>query len=61
MGMGGVGGKIIFCNSRYYLQNRCIIIYWFSKVLAVKANSKALRPGEMHEGSHLKVSTPQLR
>ena len=59
MGMGG-GGIITFLQLPL-LSAKQMHIYWFSKVLAVWANSKALRPGEMHEGFHLKVSTQQLR
>ena len=44
----GMGGTIIFLQLPL-LSAKQMHIYWFSKVLAVKTNSKALRPGEMHD------------
>ena len=41
-------GTIIFLQL-LLLSAKQMHIYWFSKVLAVKTNSKALRPGEMHD------------
>ena len=47
MGMGG-GGSHHFLQLPL-LSAKQMHIYWFSKVLPVKTNYKALRPGEMHD------------